>query len=155
MLHEHQDRASIVVRPGIGADLSAIEHIQAASPESSPWDPPDYLRHFFVMAEQGGACIGFLAWTRLDEQLIEVLNLGVLPAYRGRGAGAKLLQACLASLVQKGDRCLLEVRASNAAARRLYARLGFREIGVRKDYYPPLGPEKSHENAIVLEWKKS
>ena len=43
----------------------------------------------------------------------------------------------------------LEVRVSNVAARALYAQMGFREIGVRRSYYPaPVG----REDAIVLEF---
>jgi ribosomal protein S18 acetylase RimI-like enzyme len=39
----------------------------------------------------------------------------------------------------------LEVRAGNIAARRLYRRLGFRDLGVRRGYYGP------GQDAIVME----
>jgi len=42
---------------------------------------------------------------------------------------------------------LLEVRVSNVAAYRLYQKLGFDEIGLRKDYYPA---RVGREDAILL-----
>jgi ribosomal protein S18 acetylase RimI-like enzyme len=42
----------------------------------------------------------------------------------------------------------LEVRSSNKTAFHIYHRLGFNEIGIRKNYYPS---EKGREDAIVLE----
>ena len=41
----------------------------------------------------------------------------------------------------------LEVRASNAAAIHLYDKLGFNEIGLRRDYYPAIN---GREDALVL-----
>ena len=41
----------------------------------------------------------------------------------------------------------LEVRQSNAAARRLYDKAGFNELGNRKDYYPA---EDGREDALIL-----
>ena len=44
----------------------------------------------------------------------------------------------------------LEVRVSNAAARALYAQAGFREIGMRRGYYPA---RVGREDAVVLEYQ--
>jgi len=44
----------------------------------------------------------------------------------------------------------LEVRTSNPVAYRLYQRLGFREIGRRKDYYPTHG---GREDALVMSYR--
>lgn len=43
------------------------------------------------------------------------------------------------------DTMVLEVRVSNSAAIRLYDSLGFKKIGMRKDYY-----KETHEDAIVM-----
>jgi ribosomal protein S18 acetylase RimI-like enzyme len=56
-----------------------------------------------------------------------IQNLGVVPAFRGRGLGRALLLQALHGFVRAGlGRALLEVTAQNAAAIRLYRRLGFR-----------------------------
>jgi GNAT superfamily N-acetyltransferase len=56
-----------------------------------------------------------------------IQNLGVLPAYRGRGLGSALLLKALEGFRSYGlGRALLEVTAQNSAAVQLYRRLGFR-----------------------------
>lgn len=75
------------------------------------------------------------------------VGMGLLPAYRGQGAGRKLLAACLTKARSKGiTRVDLEVRADNEAAIKLYKRMGFRvdavnHRGMRFDgmYYDSLG----------------
>jgi len=67
---------------------------------------------------------------------------------RGRGLGAFLLGGLLAQVKASGaHRCLLEVRASNTAARRLYAKMGFERDGERKNYYPGPG---APEHALLM-----
>ena len=61
------------------------------------------------------------------------LGIGVLPGYRGRGLGERLLSACIAKATAQGlTRIELEVRADNAAAMALYRKLGFTEEGRRR-----------------------
>ena len=82
-----------------------------------------------------GALAGVaVAWAVAGD--CQLLELGVCPRSRGRGLGTALLEAVAAETLRGGDgTVLLEVRVSNAAARRLYARLGFVEAGRRKAYY--------------------
>jgi ribosomal-protein-alanine N-acetyltransferase len=77
-----------------------------------------------------------------------ILNLCVDPVHHGQGLGRFLLQHLL-HVARSANLTvlLLEVRRSNAAARRLYQSAGFRTFGVRKDYYP--APE-GREDALVL-----
>lgn len=73
-------------------------------------------------------------------------TLAVSDHARGQGVGAKLLAAVLAEVEDRNaDRCLLEVRADNEAALRLYKSAGFRQLGARPGYYPGGG------EALVLE----
>jgi ribosomal-protein-alanine acetyltransferase len=76
----------------------------------------------------------------------EILNLAVAPAARRRGLGRLLVERALAHLVEAGARAAyLEVRQSNSAARRLYGKLGFQEVGTRVAYY-----RRPTEDAVVL-----
>ena len=76
----------------------------------------------------------------------EILNLGVAPAHQRRGVGRVLVEHLLTLLAERGvDAVFLEVRESNAAARRLYQRLGFREVGRRPGYY-----RRPVEDAVIL-----
>jgi [ribosomal protein S18]-alanine N-acetyltransferase len=117
---------------------------------SDPWperDLGDCVRTgvpFFV-ADQDGAVIGYvIARLVLDEG--EILTLGVTPLRQGRGIGRALVHAMLAHLRRAGvTKVFLEVRESNTVARRLYAALGFADVGRRRAYY-----RFPTEDAVVL-----
>lgn len=89
---------------------------------------------WLLLARHGDQPAGFaLARATLDEG--ELLLIGVRPAFRRRGTGAALMDAVLAEGRTRGvARLHLEVRDGNAA-RALYERMGFAEVGRRRDYY--------------------
>ncbi len=89
--------------------------------------------------------MGYLfIWVVEDEAQIQ--NLAIHPAFRGQGLGRALLDEGLAQARARGAAwASLEVRPSNLAARRLYASLGFQEVGRRPRYYQPEG-----EDALLL-----
>lgn len=61
------------------------------------------------------------------------LGMGLLPAWRGQGLGARLLQACIHKAWAKGlTRIELSARADNTRAIRLYERLGFQHEGIKR-----------------------
>ncbi|HPT17285.1 MAG TPA: GNAT family N-acetyltransferase [Kiritimatiellia bacterium] len=61
------------------------------------------------------------------------LGIGILPEYRGRKIGARLLAAAIADAFQKGiTRIELEVFAANARAIALYRKFGFVEEGRKR-----------------------
>jgi ribosomal-protein-alanine N-acetyltransferase len=66
----------------------------------------------------------------------ELENIVVAEEFRGKGVGKQLMQE-LFTQAQKmnSDLVFLEVRDSNAPARRFYEKLGFQETGRRKAYY--------------------
>ncbi|MCL7929348.1 GNAT family N-acetyltransferase [Halomonas llamarensis] len=67
----------------------------------------------------------------------ELHAIGVVPGARGCGVGSALMQAVLVAAHQwQCERLLLEVRAGNLTAVALYQRMGFKEDGRRKGYYP-------------------
>lgn len=66
----------------------------------------------------------------------ELLRIAVLPEARGQGLGRDLLRACQDHLGREDIHTLhLEVRVSNAPARKLYQALGWKETGLRPKYY--------------------
>lgn len=84
-------------------------------------------------------------WLVADE--VQVQNLAVHPPFRNHGVGRYLLIRGLEEARRKGARlATLEVRPSNLAARRLYASLGFFEVGRRPGYYQTEG-----EDALLLD----
>lgn len=83
-------------------------------------------------------------WFVLDEA--HVVIIGIRPGDRRKGIGELLLIAALKAATEHGSRVVtLEVRGSNAAARALYRKYGFREVGVRKRYYAD-----NSEDAVIM-----
>ena len=80
----------------------------------------------------------------------DMMNVAVTADYRRQGLGEKLVLALVEELKAMGSQCLtLEVRDSNTPARTLYEKLGFQQIGLRKNYY-----RNPKEDAYILrkEW---
>ena len=138
------------VRPARPRDLPAVGVIEQAS-FGDPWSPAafgplvDNPAVYFVVAECEGAVAGYLvAWFAADEG--EIGNVAVAAGARGRGLGGVLVQAALDEAAHRGAATVyLEVRESNAAARRLYASRHFGEVGRRRRYY-----RNPVEDALVL-----
>ena len=133
-------------------DLDGVIEIEQASfynPTTREWyqselERPDVCFVFLVRTPESRVA-GFCAfWRVLDH--IHINNLAIRPELRGRGLGRILLQQVLQEAERLGARhATLEVRRSNAAARRLYEGAGFRLVGVRANYYThPI------EDALIL-----
>jgi [ribosomal protein S18]-alanine N-acetyltransferase len=97
---------------------------------------------------QAGTLVGYaVMMIAFDEA--HILNLSIARAFQSQGYGHALLnQLCTLARLRAVRRMVLEVRPSNVAARGLYARNGFTEVGTRRGYYPA---RAGREDAIVLE----
>jgi ribosomal-protein-alanine N-acetyltransferase len=77
-----------------------------------------------------------------------LLNLSVAASWQRRGQGSALLVEALALARRLGaESVFLEVRPSNVAGQALYRRFGFRQVAVRRGYYPATA---GREDALVL-----
>ena len=103
--------------------------------------------HCWVI-EQGRNIVGYgVMMVAADEA--HLLNLSVAAASQRRGLGAELTRFFVKLARDYGaEKIFLEVRPSNAAARALYARSGFTEVGLRRDYYPA---HSGREDAVIME----
>jgi ribosomal-protein-alanine N-acetyltransferase len=129
--------------------VPAVHAIEQAA-FSDPWSARDFRECvasdvvFLVAATPEGVAGYVIAQDAADEG--EILNLAVAPARQRGGIGRALVEHVLETLVGRGaQRVFLEVREANAAARALYAALGFQEVGRRTRYY-----RRPVEDAIVL-----
>lgn len=76
----------------------------------------------------------------------DLLTIGVDPDYQGKKLGSLLLHRTLEKALDIEDmECFLEVRVSNIVAQNLYKKYGFVEVGLRKEYYNPIGDEKGED----------
>ena len=104
----------------------------------------------WLVAMDGDALAGYVgSQTVLGET--DMMNVAVHPAYRRQGIAERLILELVEALKEKESHWLmLEVRASNEEAIKLYEKLGFREVGRRKNYY-----RNPREDALILrkEWQ--
>ena len=96
----------------------------------------------------GETLIGYyVAMMGVDE--VHLLNFTVAPEFQRQGWAPLMLEALAGwAQAQKAQWLWLEVRASNQRALTIYARNGFRRVGLRKGYYP--GVATVREDAIVM-----
>ena len=94
-------------------------------------------RDYVVATAPDGSIAGY-AGLDLAGDVADVMTVAVAPSQQGRGLGRVLLDELVRRATARGaEAVLLEVRADNDAARRLYDRAGFEVISVRRRYYQP------------------
>jgi ribosomal-protein-alanine N-acetyltransferase len=91
----------------------------------------------FLVAESAGQVLGdLLLLTRSTSKRARIYSVVVAPQARGLGLAQKLVEASHAAASKLGcDAVSLEVRSDNAAARGLYAKLGYQTLSELPEYY--------------------
>ena len=90
-----------------------------------------------VAADHDGGTIAAGSY-QLADGIAEITGVGVLPASRRRGLGAAVTHALALDALARGARTVF-LSATDATVARVYARLGFREIGTAMIAEPALG----------------
>lgn len=117
-----------------------------------PWATQAYLSElqnkfarYFVLLDDQERVIGYTGmWLFAGES--HITTIAVHPDYRSRGYGRMLMMTLIEySKEHNVGTMVLEVRVSNICAIKLYSSLGFKRIGIRKNYYL-----ETREDAIVM-----
>ncbi len=147
--------ANLILKPMDEGNLATVMEIEQLS-FPYPWSQGMFLSEFrkrpfslsYVAEEQcSGEIVGYVLFSLVFEEL-HLLNLAVHPRCRRKGIGDRLIAFVLGiGRERKTEKVLLEVRASNAPALALYHKFGFREVGIRPNYY--LNPT---ENALLFQF---
>lgn len=145
-------RNDFYIRLMMLADLDRILELEQQC-FSSPWSRQTFESELHGDGPPGLHIVGIYhdeiigysnTWFVIDEA--HITNVAVAPEYQGRGVGETLLRYIIGTAVAHDLVCIhLEVRISNVPAIRLYEKLGFKAIGVRKRYY-----EDNHEDALMM-----
>ncbi|MFM8552072.1 MAG: ribosomal protein S18-alanine N-acetyltransferase [Nitrospiraceae bacterium] len=157
MAERHERMApQLLFEPAQAKDMDRLVELERQS-FTAPWtrkmfeaelqNPFSRLVTARTMAEgRTGVIVGYLClWIVFEE--LRLMNLAVDPGSRRRGiARALVLQALSLARDQGAERAVLEVRASNQAARNLYEGLGFRQVAVRANYY-----SNPTEDAVLMQ----
>lgn len=98
----------------------------------------------------GGEILGyFIAMKGFEE--VHLLNITVAEAFQRQGWARAMLDALAVwSRGQDAAWLWLEVRASNERALQVYKAQGFKQVNIRKDYYPKGPKPNGREDAIVM-----
>ena len=134
------------------AEIALLEKICFSDPwseRSVSSELENSLSHWLVAVEENRVCGYIGSQTVMGET--DMMNVAVHPDWRRKGIAEKLITVLISDLKTLGSHCLtLEVRSSNVAARSLYEKLGFSQIGLRKNYY-----RNPKEDACILrkEWE--
>lgn len=127
--------------------IAALERLCFSDPwsEASISSELENPISLWLVAEADGVVQGYIGSQSAPPDC-DIMNLAVAPDARRQQLGRTLLQSLIDELHRRGtERLFLEVRASNAPARALYASFGFEQVGLRKKYY--VNPT---EDALIL-----
>ena len=105
---------------------------------------------FWLVALDGDRVAGYVGSQSVMGES-DMMNVAVHPDFRRQGIAEKLVVRLVEELKVRGNHSLmLEVRVSNEPARKLYEKLGFIQVGLRKNYY-----RNPKEDACILrkEWE--
>jgi ribosomal-protein-alanine N-acetyltransferase len=148
-------RNRVTLAPMTQDDLDAVIAIEQTA-YGHPWTRGNFRDSLNPLFEAqclwlDGELLGyFLAMHGVDE--MHLLNITVAPAHQGQGWGHMMLDALSLMSHHAGAQWLwLEVRQSNQRALQVYARYGFKQISIRKDYYP--AGRQQREHAVVMSLK--
>jgi len=137
-----------VLVPAEAPDLAALE----AAVFDNVWDEQRFSTllgqgsFIAVGAFQGNALCGYITAYNMGGEA-EIVNLAVRQDLRGRAVGGTILRYFLDQCSMLGvGRVVLDVRRGNRPALTLYAKCGFMQVGLRRNYYADSG-----EDALILE----
>jgi [ribosomal protein S18]-alanine N-acetyltransferase len=131
------------IRPMTGSDLAVVEELERALFPLDAWPLQMFedelaqpeTRSYFVAVDAQDRVLAY-AGLMCIEPIADVQTIAVVPEREGQGIGTQLLTLLIEEAGRrKAKDVLLEVRADNPRAQRLYRWFGFEQIHVRPRYY--------------------
>ena len=161
---EHPSFGELVIRPMEERDLNRVLAIEEENFGDDAWSRSSFEyevkenlnARYYVLQLPNRGVVGYVGgWLILDE--LHVTNLSIAKPFQGRGLGKLLLETYISLMLSERPElvnAVLEVRTSNERAIRLYKKLGFEVVSIRKRYY------SSGEDAYLMllnlrTWKPS
>ena len=140
------------IRQMTEADVAAVAALEGEN-FSRPWSYDAFFNtlsdenYIVMIAKETDALLGYCVLLCTGEEA-DITNVCTAPAARGKGVATGMLTALMDAGKSRGvTEFFLEVREGNVPARSLYTKLGFEEIGLRKNYY-----EEPKEHAVLMKY---
>ncbi|MET0578347.1 MAG: GNAT family protein [Ilumatobacteraceae bacterium] len=158
--------AAVTLRTATGADVEALVTIRSTAEVRARWDAeidedagaaigealadPDL--HVLVV-ELDGAVVGSIQWGEESDPMYRHANMDIFldPAVHRRGVGSDAVRTLTRHLVRdRGHhRLVIDPAADNVAAIRCYAKVGFRAVGVMRQY--ERGPDGTWHDGLLMD----
>ncbi len=153
-MHQNNPKSVIIERMS-EEHLDKVVQIESDS-FSIPWSKKsfeeslalDYTIFLVVMLEDTKEIVGYIGIYKVFNEG-DITNIAIDKKYRGMGIGTNLMLEAM-NYIRKLEikDLMLEVRKSNLVAQGLYEKVGFKSIGIRRNFY-----EKPLEDAVIM-WKQ-
>ncbi|MEV0779336.1 GNAT family protein [Streptomyces sp. NPDC050433] len=156
--------ALVILRPAVPHDIPALAAIRATPEVYATWrggddllaavtedlDEPDITS---LVIEVDGAVVGAIQWgaEEDDDYRHASIDIYVDPAAHGRGVGTDAVRTLARHLIRDvgHHRIVIDPAADNAAAIRCYGKVGFRPVGIMRDY--ERGPDGTWHDGLLMD----
>ena len=131
------------LRPMSVNDVAAVAALEASvfTGHHEPWDERLFYEdltepgHIWWVAHDRGEIVGYVGGAVVEGEL-QIANVAVAPARRGKRVAGRLMGRVAYDAQMLGaTTSVLEVEVGNEPAERLYTRLGYKQVGLRRGYY--------------------
>ena len=156
--------ALVALRPAAAADIPALVEIRSTPEVYARWRGGDDLKAAVaedleeegtqsLAVEYGGRVVGAIQWhaeTSPDYRHAGI-DIYLDPAVHGRGVGTDAVRTLAAHLIHDlgFHRLVIDPATDNAAAIRCYRKVGFRPVGVMRQY--ERGPDGSWHDGLMMD----
>ncbi len=134
-------------------DIEEVMEIEPVAFGSHHWSHQSFVNelsnsmgNYFAAVDDGSKRLSGYSGFWLIGDEAHITTLAVHPDHRRQHIGERLLVHDILEAKRVGARWItLEVRVSNESAQRLYYKYGFKNLGIRRNYY-----QDNDEDALVL-----
>lgn len=158
----HGDR--VLLRPIAETDRARVREILGTPEVARWWGEPDRETEGLFAVEEGfasyvieldGVTVGVIQSSEELDPLYRHagIDIGVHPDFHGRGLGTDALRTLARHLFDQGHhRLTIDPAAANEAAIRVYTKVGFRPVGVLRDY--ERAPDGTWHDGLLMDLLK-
>ena len=156
--------STVTLRPATPADVFALVAIRETSEVQARWGGADDLvaemlddlaapELNLLVIEEAGRIVGAIQWQASEDPVYRHagIDLYLDPAVHGRGLCTDAVRTLARHLIQdqRHHRLVIDPAADNVAAIRCYTKVGFRPVGVMRQY--ERGPDGTWHDGLLME----